>query len=67
MEAGERALQSAHKAPPEAAVRRSSLPFGFPVVRIAKIRPSLVRMYVPGTEGQQLHSRLLVSAEDSDH
>lgn len=32
---------------PEAAIRPSSGAFGLPVARTAKIRPSLVRMYVP--------------------
>lgn len=32
---------------PEAASRPSSGAFGLPVARTAKIRPSLVRMYVP--------------------
>lgn len=32
---------------PEAAIRPSSGTFGLPVARTAKIRPSLVRMYVP--------------------
>lgn len=38
---------------PEAAIRPSSGAFGLPVARTAKIRPSLVRMYVPAKRHEE--------------
>lgn len=38
---------------PEAAIRPSSGTFGLPVARTAKIRPSLVRMYVPKNKQEE--------------
>lgn len=61
MSSGERETEL--HAIPEAAIRPSSGALGLPVARTAKIRPSLVRMYVPKKHEEDCEQQTMPSCQ----